>query len=289
VSTTQEDHTFSQAASGIEARQRIRDQIAKCGVERQVADLELNGYCIVPDAAPIDLFDRIRAAIVRVTKETLDRGVTPFDFGPNTSMMYRLLAHDDVFAEAVLIPKLTALVTYLLGEGYTLQVATGSTLSEGSMPGPLHADNQFFPDPFPQQFHVATAIWCCDDFDGALGSTQVVPGSHRRFRHPRSGEGIDEAVPVVAPKGSIVMWTGHTWHRSGGRTAKGTRVALHTGFSRPHIRVFEAYEPEVTERLAAKDSRFVRLLGVDLPYGYRGDSPDLMNLLALAATTQAQA
>jgi len=289
VSTTQKTRTFSQAAAGTEARQRVREQIAECGVEQQVAELELNGYCIVPDAAPLELFDRIRDAIVRVTQETLDRGVKPFDFGPNTSMMYRLLAADDVFAEAIVTPKLTALMTYLLGEGYALTVATGSMLSEGSMPGPLHADNQFFPDPFPPQFHVATAIWCCDDFDGEHGSTHVVPGSHRRFRHPRPGEGVEEAVPVVAPKGSIVIWTGHTWHRSGGRSAAGSRVALHTGFARPHVRVFEAYEPELVDRLTAKDPRLVRLLGADLPWEYNGDSPDLMKILALAADTQAQA
>jgi ectoine hydroxylase-related dioxygenase (phytanoyl-CoA dioxygenase family) len=288
VSTTQ-PRTFSQAAAGSEARERARELIATAGVERQVAELELNGYCVVPDAAPIELFDRIRDAIVRVTQETFDRGVTPFDFGPNTSMMYRLLAHDDVFAEAVVTPKLTALMTYLLGEGYVLTVATGSMLSQESMPGPLHADNQFFPDPFPPQYHVATAIWCCDEFDGERGSTHVVAGSHRRFRHPRPGEGVEEAVPVEAPKGSIVIWTGHTWHRSGGRSAAGTRVALHTGFSRPHLRVFEAYDQEVVDRLTAGDSRLVRLLGADLPYDYRGDSPDLMKLLALAATTQAQA
>jgi len=284
-----EERTFSQASNGSEARQRVRQMITDNGLELQVAELELNGYCVVPDAAPMELFDRIREAIVRVTQETLDRGITPFDFGPNTSMMYRLLGQDDAFVEAVLTPKLTALMTYLLGEGYALNVATGSTLSQGSVPGPLHSDNQFFPEPFPTQVHVATAIWCCDEFDGDHGSTHVVPGSHRRCRHPRTGEGLEETVPVVAPRGSIVIWAGHTWHRSGGRTVPGSRVALHTAFSRPHLQTFEAYEPDVVERLVAKDGRLSRLLSADLPYRYLGDSPDLMKILAIAATTQLQA
>ncbi|HEX3793833.1 MAG TPA: phytanoyl-CoA dioxygenase family protein [Acidimicrobiales bacterium] len=287
--TTTEDHTFAQASSGTQGRQRVRQLIKEAGLELQVAELELNGYCVVPDAAPMELFDRIREAIVRITQDTFDRGVTPFDFGPNTSMMYRLLAQDDAFVEAVLSPKLIAMMTYLLGEGYVLSVASGSTLSEGSMPGPIHSDNQFFPEPFPPQYQVATAIWCCDEFDGEHGSTHVVPGSHRRFRHPKSGEGLDEAVPVVAPKGSIVIWAGHTWHCSGGRTATGSRVALHTAFTRPHLQVFEAYEPEVVERLVARDNRLTRLVAADLPYNHTGDSPDIMKILAIAATTQAQA
>jgi len=280
---------FAQASAGSESQRRLARLIEENGVERNVAELELSGYTVVPDAAPLELFDRIRDAIIRVTQETFDRGVKPFDFGPNTSMMYRLLAHDDVFAEAVLTPKLTALMTYLLDEGYVLDVATGSILSQGALPGPLHSDNQFFPDPFPAQYHRAVAIWCCDDFNRENGSTHVVPGSHHRHRHPRAGEGRDEAIAVEAPRGSIVIWTGHTWHSSGGRAAPGQRVALHTGFSRPHVQVFEGYEPEVIDRLTKRDKRFVRLLGADLPYRFTGDSPDLEKLLALAATTQARA
>lgn len=265
------------------------DRVRDLGLLEHVARLETDGYTVVEDAAPVSMFDDIAAAIVNVTDRLRAEGVEPFNFGPHTSMVYRLLAEHDVFADAVLTPKLRALVDYLLGEGNVLQVATGSILENGSKAGPIHADNQFFPEPFPVQVHMATAIWCCDDFSGEAGSTHLVPGSQRRYRHPRPGEGLDEAVPVVAPRGSIVLWSGHTWHRSGERTTPGRRVALHTGFSRPHVRTFERYTPEETERLVARDERLVRLLGADLPYDSVDDSPDATKLLALAMTTQGQA
>jgi ectoine hydroxylase-related dioxygenase (phytanoyl-CoA dioxygenase family) len=289
MAETVERGTFTQAAPATEARERVARRIDELDLVRNVAELESQGYTIVPDAAPAPLFDEIRDAIIDVTREHRARGVEPFNFGPNTSMVYRLLARRETFARAVLTPKLTALLTHLLGEGYVSQVATGSILEQGSRMGPLHADNQFFPDPFPIQAHVATAIWCCDDFGADEGSTHIVPGSNRRFRHPRPGEGTDEAIPVVAAPGSIVIWTGHTWHRSGARTLSGQRVALHTGFSRPHVRAFEAYTPGEVERLVALDARFTRLLGADLPYDSLADSPDATKLLALATTTQAQA
>jgi ectoine hydroxylase-related dioxygenase (phytanoyl-CoA dioxygenase family) len=279
---------FTQAAPATEALERTARCIDELGLVRNVADLETQGYTIIEDAAPAEHFEEIREAIIGVTEEHRARGVEPFNFGPNTSMVYRLLAQHETFARAVLVPKLTALVTHLLGEGYVAQVATGSILEQGSHAGPLHADNQFFPDPFPVQPHVATAIWCCDSFSADEGSTSIVPGSNRRFRHPRPGEGLDHAIPIEAPPGSIALWTGHTWHRSGARTVPGQRVALHTGFSRPHVRTFEAYTPAEIERLVALDPRFTRLLGADLPYDCREDSPDLSKLLAIAATTQAQ-
>jgi ectoine hydroxylase-related dioxygenase (phytanoyl-CoA dioxygenase family) len=281
--------TFTQAAPATEARQRANERIETLDLTRNVAELDSIGYTVVEDAAPAELFEQIRDAIVEVTAEHRSRGVEPFNFGPHTSMVYRLLARRDVFARAALTPKLTALIGYLLGDGYVASATTGSILEEGAQFGPLHADNQFFPDPFPPQVHVATAIWCCDRFTGPEGSTHIVPGSNQRFRHPRVGEGLDEAVPVVAEPGSLVVWTGHTWHGSGARTVPGQRVALHTAFSRPHVRVFEAYDPEEIDRLVAFDDRFTRLVGADLPYDCRDDSPDLTKLLALAATTQAQA
>jgi hypothetical protein len=274
---------------GAAAQLRLTQQLEELDLLRNVAELDAAGYTVVPDAAPLELFDEIKQAIVDITAESHARGVDPFNFGPNTSMVYRLLAKHTVFGKAVLTPKLTALMTYLLGGGYVAQVTTGSILHPESRAGHLHADNQFFPEPFPVQVHVATAIWCCDDFNEENGSTHLVAGSHRLFRHPRPGEGRDRAVAVEAPRGSIVIWSGHTWHSSGGRTAPGKRVALHTGFSRPHIRPFEAYSPDEVEPLVDYDQRFARLLGADLPYEYSGDSPELDKLLALASTTQTQA
>jgi ectoine hydroxylase-related dioxygenase (phytanoyl-CoA dioxygenase family) len=255
-------------------------------LQRALDDLDQQGYAVVEDAAPEALVDRLRDAIVRVTDEHRARGVEPFDFGPNTSMVYRLLARDDAFLDAVLAPALVAIMEHLLGSGYVANATTGSMLHEGARPGPLHADNQFFPEPFPPQAQIATAIWCLDDFSGPLGSTHLVPGSHRHLRQPRGTEGHDGAVAVEARRGSIVVWRGETWHRSGGRTEPGTRVALHTAFSRPHIRRFEAYTPEEIDRIVSYDARLTRIVGADLPYDITGDSPDVDKLLALAATAR---
>lgn len=282
------DGRITRTGSATQARARIDARIDELGLTDNVADLERAGYTVVEDVATPELFAEIRQAIIDMTEEHRARGVEPFDFGPNTSMVYRMLARHDVFARAILVPELTALMAYLLGEGYVVNVTTGSILDQGSSAGPLHADNQFFPDPFPVQPHVATAIWCCDRFSEAEGATHLVPGSHRRYRHPRPGEGLDEAVAIEADPGSIVVWSGHTWHGSGGRTVPGQRVALHTACSRPHVRTFEAYTADEIERLVVLDDRFEQLLGADLPYDSRGDSPDPTKLLALAMRTQAQ-
>jgi ectoine hydroxylase-related dioxygenase (phytanoyl-CoA dioxygenase family) len=279
---------LAQGSGGTASLDRVRARLVQLGLEANAADLDAQGYTIVEDAAPLELFDRIREAILRVTEETHARGVEPFNFGPRTTMMYHLLLQDDAFVEAVLQPKVGALMDYILGEGHVLSIMSGSTLSEGCDFGPLHADNQYFPEPFPELWQLGTAIWCCEDFSGEDGSTHVVPGSHLRRRHPRAGEALDEAIPMVAPRGSIVVWTGHTWHRSGARQTPGRRVALHTAFARPHLRVFESWSPDEIAELTARDPRLARLMGADLPWGFV-DSPDAAKIRATALTTQATA
>ena len=57
----------------------------------------------------------------------------------------------------------------------------------------------------------------CTKDNGALA---VVPGSHRLARQPMPGEGIDQAVPVEAEVGSLILWHGGTWHGAFRRAAQ---------------------------------------------------------------------
>ena len=61
--------TFTQAAPGTKARERADQRIDELGLVRNVAELERLGYTVVENAAPMELFDEIRAAIIEVTEE----------------------------------------------------------------------------------------------------------------------------------------------------------------------------------------------------------------------------
>src|SRR5580765_6301102 len=93
---------FTQAAGAVGLRARVLEQVRSAGLEGNVAELDALGYTVVEDAAPLDLFDRVGAAIVDITGEVRARGEEPFNFGPNTSMVYRLLSKSDAVAEAAI-------------------------------------------------------------------------------------------------------------------------------------------------------------------------------------------
>ena len=105
-------------------------------------------------------------------------------------------------------------------------------------------------------------VWALEDWTVASGPTWMVPGSHRRRRPPRPGEGIDEGVPIEMPKGSVVFFTEGLWHWQGDRTEPGERVTLHWHFNRGILRSLEPKKFD-TQLLHRNSPRLGEMLGED--------------------------
>lgn len=164
----------------------------------------------------------------------------------------------------VLDKSLAALAEFLCGRGFLLSQVVGTVRGPGDRGLRMHTDCNLIRDPFPPFALVATAVWACDEFTEAGGSTRVVPRSHLQRRHPATllGEGEDGAIPVECPRGSVLMWDGATWHGSCPRTEAGERVALHVMF----MRTFERYDLPA-EVLARNPPLLATMLGMDDPFG----------------------
>ena len=86
---------------------------------------------------------------------------------------------------------------------------------------------------------VCKCLYLLTDFNRDNGSTAFVPGSHKWCRNPVGSEtsvGNDQAVPVEAAAGSLVVFSGNTWHGAYDRVAPGLRVSMHLLMVRPIIR-----------------------------------------------------
>lgn len=111
-------------------------------------------------------------------------------------------------------------------------------------------------------------MWCTDDFSFEAGGTLVVPGSHKNFSHPLSGSTArNMSIAVEAPKGSVVVFTGHLWHGAGARTLPGVRVGMTVYFSRMYARPQEPLNDLISEEIVARNPpRFAELIGRNNPY-----------------------
>ncbi len=266
----------------LEASESLKRQIKGLALEANVADLDRRGYTIVENVAPLEFFDRLRERILEIAAEDRARGLQTLggsEDSPTGQTVFHLLSRGRVFEEAVLNPKLIALLTHLLARSFTVSTLTAMVRGQGTPALGLHSDNQYKPQPFPPYAQGTVAVWCCEDFTAEGGATRLVPGSHRLQRHPKRGEGNDEAIAIECPKGSIAMWGSNVWHGNCARTTHGQRVTLHTAFTRSYMRPMESYDDMPREVIERNPPLFEQLIGRNLPYGFGEEGPDPQAML----------
>ena len=243
----------------------LDERIAALGLEENVRELRENGFTVLHDEQAAAMADAVREAIIRVVP------AEPHEPAPTR---FTILGEDPIFAEAISIPRLLALVEVLLGRGFVFSQLSGSRRRQGKGSLGLHADNSWFPAPFPEWEIMATACFVTDGFTLESGATLVVPGTHKLKRHPSPQDRASipaGARPIVAPKGSIALWDGSVWHGNYPRQLPGERVVLHMTYTRIGMHPIENYDHLGEEWFAGKNPELPRLLGRETFLGRKPD------------------
>ena len=273
--------------------------IEDLGLEAYVARLDNYGYTVIPPdvVATPDFIDRITDAVLRVATERtgiehrLDRPGDPgkydqtiFGHGENGQyLLFYLLFEDEVFEEWFENPVFGAIMDYVMrGAGRFSNI---DSFVKWKTPNPdaplslgLHTDGPASPEgvlPFSHDM-VCNAALCLTDYTQVGGCIAMVPGSHRLGRNPGPGEGVDRAVPVEAPRGSLIVWHGNTWHGAYPKLDDGLRLNVTTMHCNAALKTQHQYGRDVIPEamLARRGARFRRMMGVDDPMGWTTNGPD---------------
>ena len=89
----------------------------------------------------------------------------------------------------------------------------------------LHADQSAVPLPWGRRALTSNTNWCLTDYTKEGGALAYVPGSHRQGSRP-GPEAANKAVAVEAPKGSVIVFHGATWHGAFPRQIPGMRLSV---------------------------------------------------------------
>ena len=241
----------------------LRPVVEELGLVENCRQLAEEGWTIVEDAADPAFVAGLRRTILQTTD--LD------DAGNGN--VYRALARDAAYAEAVLNPKVMALAEFSVGRGFLLGSLIGTVRANGSPALPVHCDQDMFPAPLPEHNMMLTACWACDDFTKAGGATLVVPGTRSLLRHPtdeESAAAVERAIAMECPAGSVALWDGRVWHGNWPRNIDGQRVVLHASYYRVLLRQGDNYSDVADELIARYGTPMSQLLGEE-DYFYKKD------------------
>ncbi len=247
-------------------------------LDRHLATIDEQGYCILEDVIAPDLLERIRSAVARLEDEL---GVAPRGNqaeGFATKRMYNLLAKDPVFWELPVHDEILPFAERLLDPECLLSGTTCMHIGPGEVMQGLHSDDGLVSVPRPRMPFMVTTIWAISDFTDANGATRLVPGSHR-FDHEPDYTKEYEHIPAEMPAGSILVVNGGTWHCGGANTSEddwrlGLNIQYCQGWMRQQQNQYYALKPEDVREMPA---RLQQLCGFTLYRGIMGhvdgDSP----------------
>ena len=270
--------------------------VRELGLEAYMAELDHYGYTIIPPerVAPPEFMERVRNAVLRVAHErtgvehALDRSgdagrYSTFPVQADRYLLYYLLFEDEVFEEWLENPVLAAVVDYMLrGQAQLSSMVSfvkwrDKSAKSGDPATGLHSDSPGSPEgllPFSHSL-VCNVALCLTDYTREDGCIAMVPGSHRLGRVPKQGEGVERAVPVEGPAGSLIAWLGNTWHGAFPKRTEGLRLNVTSYHCHPALKTQEHYQDAVpAEMLARRSERFRHLVGAYEPMGWTVHGPD---------------
>ena len=245
-------------------------------ITERVAQIEEQGYTIVPDFLGAEDVARIRRAFNTEVPITEMRAI-----GTKTGKTWRahnLLAKTRAVDHLFLDRRIRALVEGVLGKHTQVNVTTLFNVLPGETRQFLHQDDGLWPIPRPHPHFVCNALIALDDQDVENGATHIVPYSHKWYDR-RVDQNV-ETLQVEMRSGTMLMWEGGLWHggganRSEGRERMGFFMSHNVAYLRPQEIQLVSVPREVARKLPKE---LLRLLGYHR-FGLGVDGRDPIDVL----------
>ncbi len=195
--------------------------------------LDHKGFVILRDVLAVEhigaLVDRIRQLADATERDHSREAVVE----PEMIKVLDLINGGEVFDVAYTHPRVLAAAQHVLGGDMKFHSMGSRSATPGHGHQALHIDfGRDLGQPYPAG---CNTLWTLVDFSRHNGGTRLVPGSHGSGQNPR--EVLDDPradvpgeIRLEAPAGSVVVFSGHTWHGGAQNLSNDVRWTLLTAF-----------------------------------------------------------
>lgn len=141
----------------------------------------------------------------------------------------------------------------------------------------IHRDKWAFLYDFQGSEPEISTMWALTDFTEANGATRVIPGSHlwdeRELKRKLT---IEDTTFAAMPKGSVLLYTGSTFHAGGANQTSERRVGLNVdynlGFLRQEENQYLSNPPHLARNYSKELQRLVGYSRAGGALGYYADT-----------------
>ena len=225
-------------------------------LETHVQELLSQGYTLFHGLVAPERLERLRAALDQVHAE--EAHVPRQSAEAGCLRGYNLIRRHALFREALQQPEIVGLAEAVLGPTCILHSFESRSALPGGGRQSLHRDMPWVPDT-PLSVNV---VWMLDDFTEESGATRVVPGSHRRPDGPERDRIYPDEVLALAPAGTLLAFSSHTWHGGGPNRTERLRRAFHVHYCRSWVKPQRDHTRSLDPpALEGATTLFLRLLG----------------------------
>jgi hypothetical protein len=198
--------------------------------------LDEQGYVLLDGCMGEPLLRELQVRIRELFEQEGERAGHEFRQEANAHRLANLVDKGEVFARAIVLPRLIEYVRHVLGPELKLSSLNARSADPESDEGqPLHVDMAAIPD--DKGYWVCNTVWMLDDFTPENGATRMIPGSHKWGTRPQDvladpmAPHPDEVL-LIGKAGSIAVMNAHMWHGGTANRTTAPRLAMHGFYCR---------------------------------------------------------
>jgi ectoine hydroxylase-related dioxygenase (phytanoyl-CoA dioxygenase family) len=214
--------------------------------------LEAEGYCIVRNAVPSSLVDRLASDLAQDFAAT-PHSVGPF-YGETTRRFHGLLRRSRQMGRFALDPLVVAVVERFLQpwcDTIQLNLTQAIEIEPGGVAQPPHRDQDMWPVHTAGVEYMINVMWPFSAYRAENGATLIWPGSHRR--QDEIVMPAKDAVAAEMDPGDALIFLGSTLHAGGANKSANSRrgmiISYSLGWLKPYELPWLAYPPEIARSL----------------------------------------